>query len=75
MGTYNHKQVLKDYATGKLTPEMAVGHSLQHIELLYEAQQREETLCRRLQRRIDELEHALGVLQTAVTHHTHHDSN
>ena len=37
MGTYNHKQVLSDYDTGKLTPEMAVGHSLQHIDLLHEA--------------------------------------
>jgi len=25
------------YASGKLTPEMAVGHSLQHIDLLYAA--------------------------------------
>jgi len=38
MATYDHKQVLADYAHGKLTPEMAVGHSLQHIELLYAAQ-------------------------------------
>jgi len=37
MATYDPKQVLADYANGKLTPEMAVGHSLQHIELLYTA--------------------------------------
>jgi hypothetical protein len=29
--------VIVDYANGRITPEMAVGHSLQHIELLYEA--------------------------------------
>jgi len=29
--------VLADYASDKLTPEMAVGHSLQHIDLLYAA--------------------------------------
>jgi hypothetical protein len=38
MATYDHKQVLADYANGKLTPEMAVGHSLQHIDKLYAVQ-------------------------------------
>ena len=38
MATYDHKQVLTDYAHGKLTPEMAVDHSLQHIDHLYAAQ-------------------------------------
>ena len=38
MATYDHKQVLADYATGRITPEMAVGHSLQHIAQLYEIQ-------------------------------------
>ncbi|MCE7988655.1 MAG: hypothetical protein DYG89_46460 [Caldilinea sp. CFX5] len=38
MATYDHKQVLADYANGTLTPEMAVGHSLQHIDKLYTAQ-------------------------------------
>ena len=37
MSTYDPKQVLTDYASGKITPEMAVGHSLQHIDKLYEA--------------------------------------
>ena len=36
--TYDHKQVLADYAAGRITPEMAVGHSLQHIAQLYETQ-------------------------------------
>jgi hypothetical protein len=38
MATYDHKQVLADYAAGRITPEMAAGHSLQHIAQLYEAQ-------------------------------------
>lgn len=38
MATYDHKQVLADYAHGRITPEMAVGHSLQHIDQLYAAQ-------------------------------------
>jgi len=37
MATYDPKQVLTDYANGRITPEMAVGHSLQHIDLLYAA--------------------------------------
>lgn len=37
MSTYDPKQVLFDYASGKLTPEMAAGHSLQHIDKLYDA--------------------------------------
>jgi hypothetical protein len=38
MATYDPKQVLADYAHGRITPEMAVGHSLQHIDHLYAAQ-------------------------------------
>ena len=37
MSTYDHKQVLSDYDKGKITPEMATGHSLQHIDKLYDA--------------------------------------
>ena len=37
MATYDPKQVFTDYASGQITPEMAVGHSLQHIDKLYEA--------------------------------------
>jgi hypothetical protein len=36
MSTYDHKQVLIDYEKGRITPEMAVGHSLQHIDKLYD---------------------------------------
>ena len=39
MATYDHKQVLADYAAGRITPEMAVGHSLQHSAQLYETQE------------------------------------
>jgi hypothetical protein len=38
MATYDHKQLLADYAAGRITPEMAVGHSLQPIAQLYETQ-------------------------------------
>jgi len=38
MGTYDHKQILSDYENGRMTAEMAMGHSLQHIDKLYELQ-------------------------------------
>lgn len=37
MATYDHKQVIADYAHGRITPDMAVGHSLQHIDQIYAA--------------------------------------
>jgi len=63
MATYDPKQVLADYASGKLTPEMAVGHSLQHIEQLYAAQtsQRQEW-----RGKTDALEKRVTALQAAV---------
>jgi len=36
IATYDHKQVLSDYEKGRITPEMAVGHGLQHIDKLYD---------------------------------------
>jgi len=56
MATYDHKQVLADYAAGRITPEMAVGHSLQHIAQLYEAQATTRTA----------LDGRLNTLQAAV---------
>jgi hypothetical protein len=63
MATYDPKQVLSDYANGKITPEMAVGHSLQHIDKLYEAVKanRHES-----QSKADVLDKRLAILQAAV---------
>jgi hypothetical protein len=38
MSTYDYDKVMADYANGRITVEMAMGHSLQHIGKLYEAQ-------------------------------------
>lgn len=63
MSTYDHKQVLTDYARGQITPEMAVGHSLQHIDKLYETQ----TAARNEWRtEIDALKKQLQLVQTSV---------
>ena len=67
MATYDHKQVLADYASGKITPEMAVGHSLQHIDKLYELV---KTTRQASQTQEDALEKRLTLLQAAVDHLT-----
>ncbi len=60
MSTYDHKQILADYASGKITAEMAVGHSLQHIDKLYEAvkvnRQESQAKDAALEKRVDLLQ-------------------
>ncbi len=63
MSTYDPKQVLSDYANGKLTPEMAVGHSLQHIDKLYDAL---KTSRQEWQTKFDPLDKRVNTLQVAV---------
>lgn len=66
MATYDHKQVLADYAQGKITPEMAVGHSLQHIAKLYEAQAATTVERRTEQAKLDALAQRVHTHQTAI---------
>jgi len=63
MSTYDHKQVLSDYANGKITPEMAVGHALQHIDKLYDAIKTNRQECQSNNHTLDK---RVTVLQTAV---------
>ncbi|MFN8494992.1 MAG: hypothetical protein U0350_45735 [Caldilineaceae bacterium] len=63
MSTYDHKQVLADYANGKITSDMAVGHSLQHIDKLYEAI---KTNRQESQAKDDALFQRINLLQAAV---------
>jgi predicted nucleic acid-binding Zn-ribbon protein len=65
MATYDHKQVLTDYARGTITPEMAVGHSLQHIDALYAAQSTARTEWRT---EIDAIKQQVHQLQATVDH-------
>jgi hypothetical protein len=65
MATYDHKQVLADYARGHITPDMAVGHSLQHIDALYAAQTTARTEWRT---EIDALKQQVHQIQTTVDH-------
>jgi len=63
MATYDPKQLLADYASGKLTPEMAVGHSLQHIDKLYDALKANRS---EWQAKADALDKRVNLLQAAV---------
>ena len=72
MGTYDHKRVIADYTAGKLTPEMVIGHSLQHtacplgIDKLYEAQTAANISRYELRSKVDTLENRVNALQAAV---------
>jgi hypothetical protein len=68
MGTYDHKQVVLDYANGNITAEMAVGHTLrvQHISKLYEAQTSANLSRYELRSKVDSLEVMITTLQAEV---------
>lgn len=66
MSTYDHKRVLSDYTNGNITAEMAVGHSLQHIGKLYEAQTAANLSRYELRSKVDTLESVVNTLQAEV---------
>ena len=66
MGTYTYEKVVSDYANGRITVEMATGHSLQHIGKLYEAQAAANISQRKMQGKIDLLENKVNALQAKV---------
>jgi len=66
MGTYDHKQVVSDYANGRITAEMAVGHSLQHIDKLYEVQTAANLSRYELRGKVDTLENMVTALQAEI---------
>lgn len=66
MGTYDHKEVLTDYANNRITVEMAVGHSLQHIGKLYDAQTAANLSRYGLRSQLDTLTGQVAALQTKV---------
>ncbi len=66
MGTYDHKQILSDYAGGRITVEMALSHTLQHIDKLYELQTNANINRYDLRGKVDTLEHRVTALQTEI---------
>lgn len=67
MGTYHHKKVMADYATDKITAEMAIGHILQHLDKLYELQANANVNRYKLRGKVDTLEKTVNDLQLEIT--------
>ncbi len=66
MGTYDHKQMLSDYANGRMTVEMAMGHTLQHLDKLYDLQTTANINRYELRGRVDTLDKTVSTLQAEV---------
>ena len=66
MGTYEHKKVLSDYANGRMTVETAMGHTLQHIDKLYELQTNANVNRYELHGRVDTVEKLIATLQAEI---------
>ncbi len=67
MGTYDYKRVISDYDNERMDVEMAMGHSLQHIGKLYEAQIAANISRYELRGKVDTLENTVNTLQKEVT--------
>jgi hypothetical protein len=63
MSTYDFDKVLSDYEHDRITVEMAMGHSLQHIGKLYATQTAVRTEWRN---EIDALKKQVNLVQAAV---------
>ncbi len=70
MSTYDFDKVLSDYEHGRITVEMAMGHSLQDIGKLYEAlaanasRAQEQTKVNTLEKRVNTQQAAIDRLTT-----------
>ncbi len=64
MSTYDPKKVLSDYVNGRMDLEMAMGHSLQHLDKLYESQAAANLSRYGLRDKVDSLEKTVNALQT-----------
>lgn len=66
MGTYPLKQIMTEYENGRMPVEMTLGHTLQHLEQLYEAQTAANLSRYELRSQVDTLESRVSVLQAAL---------
>lgn len=64
MGTYDHKKLLSDWATGSITNDMATGHTLQHLGRLYEAQDQANLSRQELRQEVGQLKAKLKQART-----------
>ena len=68
MSTYEYEKVVADYANDRMTAEMAMGHSLQHIGKLYAAQTTCTSTQRALNEQVNQLVTAVKTLHSALDH-------
>ncbi len=66
MSTYDHKQILVEYANQRMDVEMAMGHCWQHIDKLYDAQTGANLSHYQLRSKVDTLEKQVHALQATV---------
>jgi len=66
MSTYDYDKVMADYSQGRITVEMAMGHSLQHIGKLYEALAAANSNRPATQAQIDALDKRVITLQATI---------
>ncbi len=66
MSTYDHKQILVEYANQRMDVEMAMGHCWQHIDKLYDAQTGANLSHYQLRSQVDTLEKQVTALQATV---------
>jgi len=66
MGTYDHKRILLDYVNGRMTVEMAMGHTLQHLDKLYDLQTTANVNRYALRGQVDTLEKTVSTLQAEI---------
>ena len=66
MGTYDHKKLLSDYTNGRMDMKMAMAHTLQHIDKLYEVQVAANVSRYDLRSKVDTLENTVNTLQAKI---------
>ncbi len=66
MSTYDHQKVLSDYINGRMDLEMAMGHSLQHLAKLYEAQITANTRRQEIRDKATDLEKEVKTLRAEI---------
>ncbi len=66
MSTYPIKNLLSEYGNDRMDVEMTMGHSLQHIDKLDEAQTAANVSRYKMRGKIDALENAVTALQKEV---------
>ena len=66
MSTYDYAKVMMDYANERMSVEMAMGHTLQHIGQLYTADTNAAAQQRELRAEINSLTEAVNTLRNEL---------